>query len=77
MIRQHDGTNSVTLECTNCRKTWVLRYPTERQLHASSHRHIKNCHIPEPKPMPKKPREFNLPAHPPAAPSQRIETIFW
>lgn len=65
MIRQHEGRNSVTLECTNCRKTWVIRYPTEQQLDKSATRHFKNCHVPDPKPLPKKPREFNLPVYRP------------
>lgn len=61
MIRQHEGRTSITLECTNCKKTWAVRHPTERKLDESSRRHFKHCHVPEPRPLPKKQREFNLP----------------
>jgi hypothetical protein len=61
MIREHPRESSTLLECTNCERTWLVRNVTEKRLKESTKRHFTDCHAPEPEPLPKNVRIYNLP----------------
>lgn len=61
MIREHQRGAVIMLECTNCQHMWPVRNATPRRRQESSERHFRTCNTPEPGPLPKQPRVYNLP----------------
>jgi hypothetical protein len=61
MIREHQRGAVIMLECTNCQRMWRVRNATPERRRDSSDYHFRTCNTPEPEPLPKQARIYNLP----------------